>query len=267
MKNKISLSDVAKNLWFSEQKEKLKTVVFSGEHNGYDKAYAQITFIPEKSFSVKYMVEGKVVERYSDLPDLKLQLTEDDTKIFASKSAELKKNPLFHDGNHILIKDVLLDDNVVYLEAYRATYALLRCLQLQCVKPFDFGSTVLWRHGVMSPFITEDKHTVLLERSADKFYSVAAGFIQPQHLEAQINFRDDEQDLVVRQGLQESDEEFLFDPDTKRRLDVLPGMRNVAISMRQMNNATPVLEFISPIHLKCGISDLLQVLNDNASSA
>jgi hypothetical protein len=213
-----------------------------------------------------YTKNGNPVKYYGDLPELELNAA--DKEVLERYRKEQSTNPKFHDGDHILIRDINFDltKNIMYLEAVKVTYALMNCIQRKLFGTNSpMATTVLWRHGVISPFITKDNFTCIFERSLDKFYSAAAGFIQPtEGNTSQITFSLDQADLIAQQGIQESNEEFLWDSNKNSRLDI-ESIENRGLSIRRMGEGMPVLEFVSPIRLKCSASELETVLATNAA--
>ena len=255
----LNLSELAIKNFFPEQNQRLPKA-----DNKFDAGYAQISFIPGKPFKVIYTKDDKPVETYGELPDLGLDETA--REVVEKYKKERSTNPNFHDGDLILIKKINYDPskNVLYLEAVKAKYSAMSCIQNKLFDKSSYlATTALWRHGVISPYLTKDNFTCVMERSADKFYSATAGFIQPSEGEtSQINFPLDEADLITRQGIQESNEEFLWDNDKKPRLDI-DNTENILISMRRMGENMPVLELVTPIKLKCTALELETVLANN----
>lgn len=222
-----------------------------------DEKFMQVS-LPLNNPEVVFTSGGKVVERYDELQEL--TLTNDDKKLVDIKREELSKKPNFYDGDQMLVTGVKQKEGRLELEVVRTKYSVLASL---ANKVFPENSklytTALYKCGVMAPFITTDGHTVFAERTADKLYSVAAGFLEPIGAEKSLK------DLVRSTAFSESIDEFLGDKEGDIRVGIKKEVKIAQVSFRKMKNGMGTVEFVAPFQLNCNKSQLEQVISTNAA--
>lgn len=231
-----------------------------------DDRFMQSSFEFPQSPLVRFVYdikEFKLINYYDQLPEF--QMTSRESEALLELIVELKKNPKFFDGDQLLVTNMVYDDleNTVYVEAKRAKYSFLRALALKRFpEDSELYNIKLYKTGVMSPFITQDNMTFFFERSRDKLYSAASGFLEPQGKKKLLNPR---LDLVVSTAIQETLEEILG-INGSMRADVLFSLpQTCSLSIRQTDGGLATAEFVAPIFVKCNSSALRYIIEHNTA--
>eukprot|EP01040_Poterioochromonas_malhamensis_P014253 gene14253-15761_t len=245
---------------FSEQRDLLfhKLTPNLEATAAYDDKTVQRTVIYDRSPRVTLVdsLQSKVqVENYHDLPAL--PLTDEQIHLIQTKIIPTIR----HDGDQMLIRDSQYDkdNNIIYVEAVRTKFSILRALTLNLIHFKDFP---LFRTGVLSPLVTCDKKILFIQRKNDKLFSVPGGFLEP--VKGDQLFMDAEAwygDCVRSNALKELHEEVFHDFNHFQSLHL---SSNLGISMRYTQKVSlPVMEFIQPIHVKYTCTELIEIFNNN----
>lgn len=185
----------------------------------------------------------ELVKNFSDLP--KIELNEEQQKKVNDFLEKNKDNPNFYNGDHIAVEEMLYDatKNILYIKAKSTKYGTMSAVP-EVLKGSSF------RLGVISPIITKDNKTYLLERNdLLKLRSSVSGFLQP--IEGSLD------NLINRTAYNEFIEEVAGNPDgTARDPNLVSKILLNSISFRGMHSSPekqpaviPTGEFIAPIHL------------------
>ena len=202
----------------------------------------------------------EVVKNFSDLP--KVALNEAQQKKVDDFLEKNKDNPNFYNGEHFAVKEMLYEatKNILYIEANATNYATMSAVPE--VLRYSF-----FRLGVISPIITTDNQTYILERDdLLNLWSSVSGFVQP--IDGSLEY------LINRTAYNEFIEEVAGNPDgTERDPNLVSNILLNSISFRALHSSDdkpsiqiPTGEFIAPIHLKINSKEFEdQYLHYNSS--
>ena len=265
---RINLFKIWNEKLLSGQREKLKSQgLLDKADPTLDDRFMQSSFefkIPPRVKFVRSIETGEQAYSYDDLPGV--VLTSEEADVVLEVLSQLQENPNFYDGPQLLVTNMVYDDsnNILEIEARRANYSFLRALAL---KRFPDESQLylmqFFKTGVMTPFMTWDDKTFFLERSRDKLYSAASGFLEPFGPEKLLN--PDGSDIVVRTAIQESLEEILG-CDGGMKSEVSYSTPQISsLSIRQTENGLGTAEFIAPMFVNCHSHKIQNILRNNTA--
>lgn len=200
---------------------------------------------------------------YGDLPSL--ALCPDEQQIYDLTLEQLRKNPVFYNGNQLLLTGAVYDteSHILYLEAVRVDYVFL--VALEKMKQLKSEKSALldrdfFKTGVLTPFVSKDNTVSIITRK-DRWSlrSVASGFLEcTDHTHPLSN-------LITETAVKEADEEFLLDVDQNRRLHFtcLPTIASLSFRDAIGMGMTPTIEFVAPIQLNHDAKFILHIMNHN----
>jgi len=255
-----------KKISFAEQCERLMQKLGIPEDGALDERTAQKTVTYRKRPTVvivNSLNEKLPITDYRELK--KLPLSPEQTE-------EALKTEVRFDGDHILVTDCEYQetDNIIYLEAVAAKYSTMQAI----AKGKITVNQALFKTGVMTPIITNDKKVIFLERGdSNKLFSAPGGFLQPLQsgdthplvFNHTFNNQAYQADLVESTALKELHEE-IFGSDGQ--LSNLALSRKLGMSMRLHRRiALPTMEFIIPVKTKqYSAAEFIELLNNNTAT-
>ncbi|MCW8409645.1 hypothetical protein OQJ13_11750 [Legionella sp. PATHC035] len=234
----------------------------------FDTNTTQSSFEFKKSPKVIFVKNSSTLEPadfYDDLPEINLSQEEEDARL--KVVAEQKsKNPRFYDGKQMVITGVTYNEstNTLYLEAKKVPYSFIVALSN---KKFPEYST-LYQHnffktGVLSPLVTRNGMSMLLQRAALGLYSVPGGFLEAHDEEKRLNFYNGS-NLVVETAATELEEELVGIKGTNKLRFNFSKPQITSISFRKTGtNPIGTVEFVAPSYADCHSSYLQQVFLSN----
>ncbi|MBS0236070.1 MAG: hypothetical protein JSS50_01885 [Proteobacteria bacterium] len=208
---------------------------------------------------VNNITQRKEISDYDSLATI--ELTQTEQEIFKKRLESLEQASGFYDGNQLLIKEAVCEDNTVYLEALRCKFSLMKAITTHAFPPDSaICKLKVYKTGALVPFITSDNCTAFIERKADKLYSAASGFLE---LTGDIKSLSG---IVQATAESEACDEFLYDQN--RQLRVGYQFAGIAsMSLRRVYDASEsgTLEFITPFFLNCSSKELEYILRTNSA--
>ncbi|KTC82626.1 hypothetical protein Lche_0306 [Legionella cherrii] len=234
----------------------------------FDTNTTQSSFEFKKSPKVIFVKNSSTLEPadfYDDLPEINLSQEEEDARLKVVAEQKIK-NPRFYDGKQMVITAVTYNEstNTLYLEAKKVPYSFIVALGN---KKFPEYST-LYQHnffktGVLSPLVTRNGMSMLLQRAALGLYSVPGGFLEAHDEEKRLNFYNGN-NLVVETAATELEEELVGIKGTNKLRFNFSKPQITSISFRKTGtNPIGTVEFVAPSYADCHSSYLQQVFLSN----